>query len=971
MSVGYNIPLQSFKLEYGNRSRSRTCIIKNRDDDILPIIYIDRQFIRTIDIDTNPRELFIIEFPQGSNIEANKIQKILVQRKLYDSFYPGFMPFNIIMINKILNDEANIGFTQIEINKDRKKDPTINTITSASFDHTNDNWVNYEETFNSITYNIYNTLNSPNLKTLTYSFVNMLLFKIPYNPNTNFTYESNEFVIGNKKITNLNLIQLLPLIRPIAPISITFTIQGNNNKNAIINEGEIFYINPTDQDNNINSTQYYQVPFRDISSTTIDGNLVTTKVQQNSSLDRLYNEFKEATVTTGIVFGGMEGGEQTRPLNMKYYIYGFDIGERLEDGSLRKDIFTNEKTPITLIDYNDPDDNTISNIIKDNNIILDISVNENITINGIRLDTPLLNYSNYTNIHTGAIFEIQTNPLFSQFLDQTTEGALETDISDIKIIPRKPGSATINFLTLAQNTDDPYFNTFNNLRPDSLLTTVVGINMNHTKCLINVYKNIVNGIDTGTYSISYSPNIKVTLNEVNDYYWNDLSHNLLSKPVEFSCVDETSTPNINTVIYYVRIVKDSSGVKHYQFSKNNKNTWLPTPTLNLEYNEEYIFDLSDPSNKNSDPISDNLQVEGDPILTFFIVADPIVGNDRSTIEVNKFKYTNETVNAYGYAQNATEPVAIYPRNIDPGEEGYQIKLLLPNDISNNTNIINDTIYYSNLPNNDRGNALISFNNNVRGQINFTPKILTPLGLFSFSNISLNNNNINGGNFSYNPLTSGLNEGICKISTTVINSSDYYRNNLYGGVTLPDITAHIVNVPKPSNIQTDVFNTDDITITWEVGDFGESRTKYSFQTDNESDYIADVLYTIQRKTTELTDDWITVGTSKVTSFTDTTAINYRNYLYRVYSTIMWEDITINSEMSDEKFVFICEYPERFPYGRWNNSETNKKLYQSLSNSCSLIKQRGVQRTGNLYPNSMLLSRKQIYSFLSRGIRRPNR
>ena len=31
----------------------------------------------------------------------------------------------------------------------------------------------------------------------------------------------------------------------------------------------------------------------------------------------------------------MEGGEQTRPLNMKY-IYGFDIGERLENGSLRK-----------------------------------------------------------------------------------------------------------------------------------------------------------------------------------------------------------------------------------------------------------------------------------------------------------------------------------------------------------------------------------------------------------------------------------------------------------------------------------------------------------------------------------------------------------------------------------------------------------------------------------------------------------
>lgn len=968
MSVGYNIPLQSFKLQYENRGLSLTCIIENRDDDILPVIYINKEFLSSIDTDTNPREIFIIEFPQGSNIISNKIQKILVQRKLYDPYYPDRIPFNIIMINKTLNDEANAGFLHIDINKDRKKDTTINTITSTSFDYDNDPWVDFEgtQTASTIKYKIFNSLISPTLNTLTYSFVNMLLFKIPYNPDNNFSYESNEFVIGNKKITNLNLIQLLPLIRPIAPVSIEFTIQGNNNNNASINEGAIFYINPTDEQNNVNPTKYYQVPFRDISSTTIDGNLVTTKVQQNSSLDRLYNEFKEATVTTGIVFGGMEGGEQTRPLNMKYYIYGFDIGERLENGSLRKDIFTNEQTEITLIDYNDPSHNIINNIIKDNNIVLDISVNDNITINGVTLNTELIEYTNYSNV-----FEVKTNPVNSSFLDQTTEGDLETDISDIKIIPIKPGSATINFNTIAQNTSDPYFNTFHNLRPDSLLTTVVGINMNETKCLINVYKNIDNGIDTGIYKINYSPNINVTLNELTHYYWNDLSHNLLSKPVIFDCVDETSTPAINTVIYYVKIIEDASGVKQYQFSKNNKTSWVSTPTLDLEYNEEYIFDLSDPSNKNTDTISDNSRTVGDSLLTFFIRSDPFENDDISKIEDNKFKYISETVNSYGYLKNIDDNVANYPRNIEPGEEGYQIILLLPNDISNNTNIINNTIYYSNLPNNDRGSTLRSFNNNVRGQINFAPKVLTPLGYFSFSPISLNNNNINGGNFSYNPMTSGLNEGICKITTTIIDSSDYYRTNLYGGVSLPQITAHIVNVPKPSNIQTDVFNKSNITLTWEVGDFGETKTKYSFQTANESDYIASVLYTIQRKTTELTDDWVTVGTSNITSFTDATTINYRNYLYRIYSTITWEGISINSEMSDEKFVFICEYPERFPYGRWNNSETNQKLYQPLNNSCSLLKQRGVRKTGNLYPNSMLLSSKQIYSFLSRGIRRPNR
>ena len=44
MSVGYNIPLQSFKLQYENRGLSLTCIIENRDENILPIIYINKEF---------------------------------------------------------------------------------------------------------------------------------------------------------------------------------------------------------------------------------------------------------------------------------------------------------------------------------------------------------------------------------------------------------------------------------------------------------------------------------------------------------------------------------------------------------------------------------------------------------------------------------------------------------------------------------------------------------------------------------------------------------------------------------------------------------------------------------------------------------------------------------------------------------------------------------------------------------------
>ena len=96
-----------------------------------------------------------------------------------------------------------------------------------------------------------------------------------------------------------------------------------------------------------------------------------------------------------------------------------------------------------MIDYNDPSHNIINNIIKDNNIVLDISVNDNITINGVTLNTELIEYTNYSNI-----FEVKTNPVNSSFLDQTTEGDLETDISDIKIIPINPDQQRLILIPL-------------------------------------------------------------------------------------------------------------------------------------------------------------------------------------------------------------------------------------------------------------------------------------------------------------------------------------------------------------------------------------------------------------------------------------------------------------------------------------------------------------------------------------------
>jgi len=60
-----------------------------------------------------------------------------------------------------------------------------------------------------------------------------------------------------------------------------------------------------------------------------------------------------------------------------------------------------------------------------------------------------------------------------------------------------------------------------------------------------------------------------------------------------------------------------------------------------------------------------------------------------------------------------------------------------------------------------------------------------------------------------------------------------------------------------------------------------------------------------------------------------------------------------------------YQRRFPYGRWNNTNSNLKLYKKTI--CHDVRgNRIVKQTGNLFLNTAhRMSQKQVYAYLIRN------
>ena len=115
----------------------------------------------------------------------------------------------------------------------------------------------------------------------------------------------------------------------------------------------------------------------------------------------------------------------------------------------------------------------------------------------------------------------------------------------------------------------------------------------------------------------------------------------------------------------------------------------------------------------------------------------------------------------------------------------------------------------------------------------------------------------------------------------------------------------------------------------------------------------------------TPEYVRIGESEKAEYIDTTATRYGNYRYKIRSIITWQGVSITSDESEFAFVFVCQN-NQFPYGRWNNTTQNPKLYKNIGGTCNEI---GMTTrfplAGNLFPNSATMTKAEVYSMLAKG------
>lgn len=178
------------------------------------------------------------------------------------------------------------------------------------------------------------------------------------------------------------------------------------------------------------------------------------------------------------------------------------------------------------------------------------------------------------------------------------------------------------------------------------------------------------------------------------------------------------------------------------------------------------------------------------------------------------------------------------------------------------------------------------------------------------------------------------------------------NNIYG----TDINFNVVDVETVENLNIVVVNERQVNLSWD------------FINTNLS---VDIIFKVYRSQNSFgtSKAYVFIGSTTNKYFKDTTAIPYITADYKVESVITWKNEELISGFQ-EKSIFICEN-NNFPDGRYDNTSNNPKLYQKINNSCRLVGQEGTAKTSNLFLNSFVLTKKQMYAELSRAKFRPFR
>jgi hypothetical protein len=198
-------------------------------------------------------------------------------------------------------------------------------------------------------------------------------------------------------------------------------------------------------------------------------------------------------------------------------------------------------------------------------------------------------------------------------------------------------------------------------------------------------------------------------------------------------------------------------------------------------------------------------------------------------------------------------------------------------------------------------------------------------------------------------------GLINYSTKQFIDTNFDPSGAYSNLSGIPIYFNVVDVNTISNLNSVIINEKDVELYWD------------FKNDNLSVTNKFNIYRSQNPTTK---EYILIASTTNKYYTDLRAIPYLTVDYKIESVITWEGVEMITGYKETR-NFICEN-NTFEYGRYNNTTKNQKLYQPINTSCQKI---GMavkhQTTGNLFPNSQVLTKAQIYTTLSRAKFRPFR
>ena len=139
--------------------------------------------------------------------------------------------------------------------------------------------------------------------------------------------------------------------------------------------------------------------------------------------------------------------------------------------------------------------------------------------------------------------------------------------------------------------------------------------------------------------------------------------------------------------------------------------------------------------------------------------------------------------------------------------------------------------------------------------------------------------------------------------------------------------------------------------------------WDFSNDNTTVLIT---YEIWRK--QASSEYVLLATTTNKNYVDQTPTPFIVASYKVRCLLTWETESLGTEFVETE-ILVCEN-NNFPFGRYNNTTDNTKLYKPLNNSKS-CRSKNTKKTGNLFPNSTMYTSKQIYTILSNNSKRPFR